>query len=96
MHLVARSLCSTQMRFSGIRSRVCKACASRVQIEGKSGVSQKMITIEERTRRADAVRRGFANVELEGFIIPHEVKEQAARFVAGEILLEEFLADEVK
>lgn len=55
-----------------------------------------MITIEERTRRADAVRRGFANVELEGFIIPHEVKEQAARFVAGEILLEEFLADEVK
>ncbi|MCM2491106.1 antitoxin VbhA family protein [Burkholderia glumae] len=54
-----------------------------------------MITIEERVRRADAVRRGFANVELEGFVIPRETKELAARFVAGEISLGEFLTGEV-
>ncbi|MBJ9714630.1 hypothetical protein TN889_21325 [Burkholderia gladioli pv. alliicola] len=54
-----------------------------------------MITIEERARRADAVRRGLANVELEGFVIPRETKELAALFVAGEISLDELLADEV-
>lgn len=75
--------------------RGCKTCVPRVQIESKPDLGQEMITIEERARRADAVRRGFANVELEGFVIPRETKELAARFVAGEISLDELLADEV-
>lgn len=75
--------------------RGCKTCVPRVQIESKPDLGQEMITIEERARRADAVRRGLANVELEGFVIPRETKELAALFVAGEISLDELLADEV-
>ncbi len=49
------------------------------------------ISPEEKARRADAVRRGFANTELEGFVISQKTKALAQRYIEGDITLEEFL-----
>lgn len=46
---------------------------------------------EERARREDAVRRGFANTELEGYVIPQATKDQARRYINGEITLAELM-----
>ncbi|WP_410451181.1 hypothetical protein [Paraburkholderia sp. 31.1] len=37
------------------------------------------------------MRRGFANTELEGYVIPQETNELAQRFIEGEITLEELV-----
>ncbi|WP_186165184.1 antitoxin VbhA family protein [Burkholderia gladioli] len=57
----------------------------------KKKIDVLQINADERARRADAVRRGFANTELEGYVISQETKELAQRFMEGEITLEEFL-----
>lgn len=72
----------------------CKTCASRVQIEGKASLSQKMISAEERAERVAAARFGFANVELEGFTISPETKARVQLWVDGQIEFADLLGDE--
>lgn len=49
------------------------------------------ITDEERRRRQEAVAYARASVALEGFKLSQADEERAARFVAGEIDLAEFV-----
>tara|TARA_R110001583_G_C5670489_1_gene410884 strand:+ start:19200 stop:19391 length:192 start_codon:yes stop_codon:yes gene_type:complete len=49
------------------------------------------ITEAERCKRQEAVNFARANVGLEGFKPSEEAEQRAARFVAGEIELAEFV-----
>ena len=49
------------------------------------------ITDAERRRRQEAVNFARANVGLEGFKPSEEAEQRAARFIAGEIDLAEFV-----